>query len=169
MGQTWKYKTMFAEFGDLLIDTEIIAVDYDVTDTHESIFKESKELVSKFKPDYLMGYCYGSFVCINCADENTKGIILLDPSSKIKPLDQTHEDVISKNVNITKPIPRIPLDKVRCKVDVIYTTEGLGGVGMQIQHIKNKQIHTIENSTHMIMIEHNRYELANKILEIMDA
>jgi hypothetical protein len=169
MGQTWKYKTMFAEFSDLLIDTEIIAVDYDITDTHDSIFKESKELVSKFKPDYLMGYCYGGFVCINCADHNTKGIILLDPSAKVKSVDPTHEDVISKNTNLSKPIPKTPLDKVACKVDIIYTTEGLNGSGMQIQYIKNKQIHTIEDSTHMIMIEKNRYELADKILEIMDA
>jgi hypothetical protein len=171
MGQTWKYKTMFAEFGDLLVDTEIIAVDYDVSDTHESIFKESKELVSTFKPDYLMGYCYGSFVCINSADSDVKGIILLDPSSKIKTLDTSHEDVQTRNLNITEPIPRIPLDKIACKVDVIFTTEGLTGnkTGMQIQHIKNKQIHTIENSTHMIMIEPARYELAKRILEIMNA
>jgi hypothetical protein len=172
MGQTWKYNTMFDPFSSLLDGVDITAVDYDSTDTHESIFRESKELVRRLNPDYLFGYCYGGFVCVNAANNNTKGIILLDPSSEKKQLTDDHDDVKATNVNLLKPIPRIPIDKISCKVNVIYTQEGfdrkLNG-GMQIQYFKNADVTVLENTTHKIMIEPSAVLLANKIMEIINA
>jgi len=174
MGQTWKYKSMFAPFSILLNEAgiETIAVDYDQTDTHESIWVESKKIARLYKPDYLFGYCYGSFVCVNAWNPSVKGIMMLDPSSEKKFIVSDHEDVNSRNLNIiTQPIPRIPIDKIPCKIDIIYTGEGyLNKIdGMQTQFFKNKKEHIVPETTHKIMCEIGNLRLLEILTEIMDA
>lgn len=176
MGQTWKYESMFAPFSILLnqVGIDTVAVDWEKTDTHESIWESTKKLTLDYKPDYLFGYCYGSFVCVNAWNPTIKGIIMLDPSSEKKDLScifPRNEDVINRNMNILKPIPRIPIDKVKCKVDIIYTSEGyLNRIdGMQTKFFKNKKEHIIPDTHHKIMCDNDNVKLLKIITEIVNA
>jgi hypothetical protein len=192
MGKTWKYKSMFnlsmkeESFGDILYNAgvEVMAVDYDQFDSHEEIYSKAKELESQFKPDFVMGYCYGSFPASYC--NSNKGLILLDPCARQSFVENSNiidreafiplyqDDTEKKNQIISTPPLPVPLDKLTHRVNIFLsveneTSEQEDERGIKYRFIKNKKIQVIPNSSHWIMIESARYELANRILEIMNA
>jgi len=171
-------------FGDILYNAgvDVTAVDHDQFDTHELIYKTAKQVERDFKPDFVMGYCYGAFSAAHCAKT---GLILLDPCAKpcspenssIVDMDafmpKYEYDTATKNELISEPPLSIPLDKIAFKVNIFLSVENKNSEedmrGLKYRHIKNKEIQVIPDSTHWIMVEPARYTLANKILEIMNA
>jgi hypothetical protein len=190
MGKAWKYESMFDldmkedSFGDILFNAgvDVVAVDYDQFDTHDQIYKQAITSEKLFKPDFVMGYCYGAFPAAHCSKS---GLILLDPCAKpclpenssIVDMDsfmpKYEYDTVTSNKLILEPTLPTPLDKILFNVNIFLSAENENSEkdmrGLKYRHIKNKQIQVIPDSTHWIMIEPARYTLANKILEIMNA
>lgn len=188
MGQTWKYKTMFDldmkedSIGDILYDAgiEVISVDYDFYDEHSTVYSRAKELVLEHAPDFVMGYCYGSFPAAHCVG-NAK-LILLDPcvnstfdTSRVVDIDaftsQMHMDIMWKNENLsTSKPPSIPIDTIRSKVNIFLSEDNkLSTKGLQYKFFRNKHVEVIPQSSHLIMVEPARYTLVNHILKVMNA
>lgn len=188
MGRTWKYKTMFDldmeedSFGDILYNAgiEVVAVDWDRNDDHQMIFQKCRELVNRYNPDFIMGYCYGCFVCGVLPNNKTKHIFLLDPSAEVSQqkdfvpefLPLMEKDLTTKNIRLDAKLPPIPFDKIKCGV-TIFKTRDCSVLDqpnrMQVKYIKNKTIVDLPEASHYILIEPARYDLANRILEIMNA
>ena len=173
-------------FGDILFNAgvEVMAVDWDMGDTHQEIYDKAKELKETYNPDYIMGYCYGAFPAMHCCGD--KPVFLLDPcaknsfpeNSKIVDMEvfmpKYRYDTDTKNTTIgTPPLP-IQLDKIKQRINIFVTVENQNSEqenerGARYRFLKNKNVQLIPDSTHWIMIEPARYTLANKILEIMNA
>lgn len=196
MGRTWKYKTMFDldmsedSFGDILFNAgvDVIAIDYDQFDTHDDIYKQARMSASMFKPDLVMGYCYGAFPATHAASIlHNKSLILLDPTPRTPYVENSlivdiesfeplyFEDSNFKNEYIIKnpPLP-VNASAIRSQVHIFVTQENEnseqnGELGLKSKFFKNIKIEVIQNSSHWIMLEPARYTLANKILEIMNA
>lgn len=179
MGQTWKYNTIFAptdlnpSIADLFYDAgvEVVAVDWDSDDTHQTIYKQAKLLVLKERPDWIFGYCYGSFVAINSVTPDVAGVFLLDPSSQysFSEKETSHEDFLQANTNISSNIPPVPLDRIKQPVHIFYTKHADEDGGLRVKYIKNKTIHNMKEHGHKIMMEDGRFKLVEEMLKVMNA
>jgi len=164
--------TLKENFKDLFYQNNIetYACEYDRTDNHFSVFNKSREFVVKNKIDFIFGFCYGSFPALHCAVKtDVKGVILLDTSTKVPEWSST-----GITANLTKPIPMIPLGDVNCSVKLFYSEWGFNNKiktenRLKTEYIKQLDVETIDNSTHAIMLEPNRFELMNKIMEFINA
>jgi hypothetical protein len=81
-----------------------------------------------------------------------------------------NDDIKNRNLNLDEQLPQIALDKIRCPVTLFKTTDCLEidkPNRLKVKFIKNKTIVDLQGS-HYILIEPARYELANKIMEIMN-
>jgi hypothetical protein len=191
-GATWKYKTMFSPIvipdsvEDLLFASgmDIISVDYDITDTHETVLPATKELAKDV--DYIFGYSYGCIAAVNAVDKNTKGFILLDPSP-IPNDKQTRYfqeelfkdllecDLKSRNTNFSSKPPKFEHESAYdCNLLVVlseycYNNNKLNTPeGMFLNSYRNKTVEVINDSSHFVMIEQGRYELVNKIINFIN-
>lgn len=190
MGATWKYDTMFSchfiedNFQTLLYNAgvETIAVDYSIDDTYDSIVDSVIPLAKNV--DYIFGYSYGCLVALSCVDFRTKGVILLDPKTIINHNQQKYitdintaniyfdRDLSNKNQNLAS-ISKLRFSRWRKPTTVIWSEYGannntIGDIGKLVSQL-NVNEYTITNSSHYIMMEEGRKELANKTLEIMNA
>lgn len=191
MGVTWKYDTMFnssfteQNLQDLLYDAgvETIAVDYEPSDTYESLVDD----ISKITPDvdYIMGYSYGCFLAVATANANTKGIILLDPNAEINhsqkkyinDIDVANEfferDLLAKNKNLGE-IDKMIISPSKPKTLLLFSEWGnnnnsLCTKGMYLAALGKKQKVVIKKSSHYIMLEPARFMLAKEIMEFIRA
>ena len=189
-GATWKRKTMFApsfinnNFETILLNAGVglSQVEYDVSDTHESILSASEQLYNQH--DFIFGYSYGCLPALKHANANTniKGIILLDPSALPNNQQQKYiieieeanknfaEDMSVRNKTLWDKYPRIDYSNIRCKVLVVYSEYGINNKsdGVKIHFLQNKKVIVINESSHYIMMEPKRFELANHILEFIN-
>jgi hypothetical protein len=186
MGKTWKYKTMFDldmeedSFADILYNAgiDVISVDWQTGDTHQTIFKKCRDLVNIQNPDYIMGYCYGCAVASAIGNNKTKHMFMLDPcpdkskQTEFIPEFATlmNDDIKNRNLNLDEKLPQIALDKIKCPVTIFNTSDSSEmdkQNSLQVKFIKNKTVVDLQGS-HYVLIEPARYELANKIMEIMN-
>jgi hypothetical protein len=190
MGATWKYDTMFSchfikdNFQTLLYNAgvETIAVDYSIDDTYDSIVDAVKPLVNNV--DYIFGYSYGCLIALSCVTNRTKGVILLDPKTiinhnqqkYIKDIDTANKyfdrDISNKNQNIAS-ISKLRFSPIRKPTHLIWSDYGHNNNTIEdIDRLMSQlELHeyTIQNSSHYILMEEGRFELASKTLEIMNA
>jgi len=191
MGVTWKYDTMFnstftdQNLQDLLYNAgvETIAVDYEPSDTYESLVEDLKELATDV--DYIMGYSFGCFLAIASSTENTKGIILLDPNAEINHNQKKYiedietanrffeRDLSTKNKNIGV-VDRLIISPNKTKTLLLFSEWGnsnnsLCTNGMYLKFLGEKKKVVIKNSSHYVMLEPARYILAKEIMEFIRA
>lgn len=159
----------------------ITYVDYNFDDTHESILNRVKETSEQYQ--FLFGYSYGCMPALMLSNKNTKGIILLDPSSVINhnqkkyilEIDQSNimfeADIAKRNSNLFTKYPRIEYSKINCPVLIIYTEYAMKNKtdGVKVNLLKNKKIIEIPDSSHYIMMEPRRFDLVKHISEFINA
>jgi alpha/beta superfamily hydrolase len=190
MGATWKHDTMFSchfikdNFETLLYNAgvETVAVDYSIDDTYDSIVDAVKPLANKV--DYIFGYSYGCLIALSCVTHRNNGIILLDPKTVInhnqrkyiKDIDTANiyfdRDISNKNQNLAS-ISKLRFSPVRKPTHLIWSDYGyhnntIGDIGRLMAQLQLSE-YKIENSSHYIIMEDTRIQLANKTLEIMNA
>lgn len=191
MGVTWKYDTMFNSaftehnLQQLLYNAgvETIAIDYEPTDTYESLVEDIKQITPDV--DYIMGYSFGCFLAIATTSENTKGIILLDPNAEINHNQKKYiedietankffeRDLLSKNKNLGV-IDKLIISPNKTKTLLLFSGWGdsnnsLCTNGMYLKFLGEKKKVVIKNSSHYIMLEPTRFTLAKEIMEFMNA
>lgn len=191
MGVTWKYDTMFNSaftehnLQQLLYNAgvETIAIDYEPTDTYESLVEDIKQITPDV--DYIMGYSFGCFLAIATATENTKGIILLDPNAEINHNQKKYiedietankffeRDLLSKNKNLGV-IDKLIISPNKTKTLLLFSGWGdsnnsLCTNGMYLKFLGEKKKVVIKKSSHYIMLEPTRFALAKEILGFMNA
>lgn len=191
MGVTWKYDTMFNSafiehnLQQLLYNAgvETIAIDYEPTDTYESLVEDIKQITPDV--DYIMGYSFGCFLTIATTSENTKGIILLDPNAEINHNQKKYiedietankffeRDLLSKNKNLGV-IDKLIISPNKTKTLLLFSGWGdsnnsLCTNGMYLKFLGEKKKVVIKNSSHYIMLEPTRFTLAKEIMEFMNA
>jgi hypothetical protein len=192
MGVTWKYDTMFNSaftehnFQQLLFKAgvETISVDYELSDTYESLVED----VNKITPevDFIMGYSFGCLLAVATAQKNTKGIILLDANSlggnaglnyiqdKETAQQFFERDLATKNEKL-KDIPeKLIINPYKPKTFLIFSEYGdknnnLATHGMYLRALGKVNKTVIRHSSHYIMIEPARFELAKEVIGIMNA
>lgn len=151
-------------------EIETFACEYDKTDTHFEVFNKVRKCVVDNDIDFIFGFCYGSFPALHaCVKTNVRGAILLDTSTKLPEWSSR-----GITANLTKPIPMIALPHVKCPVKLFYSEWGFNNRvltenRLKTEYIQNIEIEVIENSTHAIMLEPQRFLLMEKIMEFIDA
>jgi hypothetical protein len=191
MGVTWKYDTMFnsafteSNLQELFYNArvETIAVDYEPTDTYESLVEDVNKISSEV--DYIMGYSFGCLLAVATAQKNTKGIILLDANSlggnggknyieNVETANNYFEKDLAVVNKKLKDIPeKLIINPYKPKTFLIFSDYGnknnnLCTHGMYLRALGKVNKTVIKHSSHYIMIEPARFELAKEILGIMN-
>jgi hypothetical protein len=202
-GAIWKHHSFFAanflepNFQQLLLNAgvEIIACEYESTDTYQTIIDQVVSISSQ--ADYIMGLCWGVWPAIAATQANTKALICFDPSvvfpggaearcwgdlddanyipwpDKQKVKSILMQNLLIKNPNLVPPETAI-VSPHKPKTFFIFSNYGvrwnvLGTHGQYLQHLGPVIYRPgIKNSSHYLMIEPRRFELANEVLSIMD-
>lgn len=188
-GATWKRNTMMApnfienNFESILVNSNVglSHVEYDQSDTHQTILRDLYHVSKNY--DFLFGYCYGCLPALKLCNENTKGIILLDPSTRIRNTENTYiieldeakksfaKDASVRNMKLFEEFGQIKYSSINCKVLIIYSEYALNNnfEGIKINKIKNKKIVNVSESSHFILMEPKRFEVSQHILEFVNA
>jgi hypothetical protein len=163
---------------------DVVSVDYDINDTHETILPATKELAND--ADYIFGYSYGCIAAVNAVNERTKGFILLDPSPIPNDKqaryfqeeffkDLLEQDLKTRNTNFTAKPPKFEHEVAYgCNLLVVlseycHNNNKLNTPeGMFLNSYRNKTVEVIKDSSHYVMIEQGRYELVNKIINFIN-
>ena len=187
MGGTWKNDTMFDSvftennLQQLLYKAgvETISVDYDNNDTYQSLIKDIGEITPEV--DYIMGYSFGVLIAIATAQQNTKGLILLDANSiggndcktyiEDKQIANKYfeRDLQSRNEklkNFTEG--KLTISPHKPETLLVFSDFGdknnnLCTHGMYLRMLGKLRKKVIRNSSHFIMLEPARFELAKEI------
>lgn len=192
MGVTWKYDTMFNSaftehnLQQLLYNAgvETIAVDYEQTDTYHSLIEQVNQITPEV--DYIMGYSFGCLLAVATAQKNTKGIILLDTNSlggnEGKNYIQDKEtagkyfqkDLETKNDKLKDVPEKLVITPHKPKTFLVFSEYGdknnnICTHGMYLRALGKVKKTVIKKSSHYIMLEPARFELAKEIIGIMNA
>ncbi len=189
MGKTWKNDTMFDSvfikdnMQSLLFNSgvETISVEYEKQDTFESLHKQISILSEEV--DYILGYSFGSYLALASATKNVKGIMLLDPhvlngndaenfiedKQTAKPFFE--RDILNKNNDLR--IQNFAISNYRPELLLIFSEYGSKNNELQkyagyLNFYKTVNQITIDNSSHLLMLENARFNLADTILDFMN-
>lgn len=190
MGGTWKYKTMFGSaftennFESILnsYGIETYAIDYEKGDTFIDVVTACRFI----KTNYTMGYSLGCMLALACVHKDTKGLILLDPQSVVDHNQHKYisdintanaffdTDIANKNHNVNNTLNFDIINfRMLNTVKTLFLFSQYGNdnnyletdKGLCFNSLRNKHKVVIPNSSHYLLLEPTRFDVAKAIKE----